>query len=339
MRASEVAMTTAPSDLVRPDRLTLLAFAGVVLFGGVNAIAVKKGVEELAPFWSAGLRFVMAGLLLVAIVVAAKRPFPRARGLTGAILYGAVAFSGSYALIYSAVRDVPAGTTMVLIALVPLFTFGLAILHGQERFYIQGLLGALIALGGVAVIVADQLGAAVPIGSLLLILAGVLFIAEGGVILKGVPRSDPFATNAVAMLTGATILFGISMVAGEAWVLPAELATWASVVYLVAFGSIGLFGLYLFALRRWTASAVSYTTLLMPLVTVPIAAVLISEEISVPFLAGGAVALAGVYVGAFLKLRPRRAPVASLPECLPVDAGADPQTATGVPATRIAASS
>ena len=221
-------MATAPPDEVRPDRLTLLAFTGVVLFGGVNAIAVKKGAEELDPLWSAGLRFVVAGMLLVAIVVAAKRPFPRGRGFTGALLYGAVAFSGSYALIYSAVRDVPAGTVMVLIALVPLFTFGLAILHRQERFHIQGLVGALIALGGVAVIVADQLGAAVPIGSLILILAGVVFIAEGGVILKWVPRSDPFATNAVAMLTGAAILCGISMVTGEAWAIPTELATWAS---------------------------------------------------------------------------------------------------------------
>jgi drug/metabolite transporter (DMT)-like permease len=320
-------MTRAPSDLVRPDRLTLLAFAGVVLFEGVNAIAVKKGVEELAPIWSAGLRFVVAGVLLSGVVVATKRSFPRGRGFMGALLYGVVAFAGSYALIYSAVRDVPAGTTMVLIALVPLFTFGLAILHRQERFHLQGLLGALIALGGVAVIVADQLGAAVPIGSLLLILAGVVFIAEGGVILKSVPRSDPFATNAVAMLAGAAILAGVSMVAGEAWAIPSEPATWASLTYLVLFGSIGLFGLYLFALRRWTASAVSYTTLLMPLVTLPLAALLISEEVSASFLAGGAIALAGVYVGAFLRVHPRRVPAASLPECLPMDVGADTASA------------
>ena len=59
----------------------------------------------------------------------------------------------------------------------------------------------------------------------------------------------------------------------------ADPATWLAMAYLVVFGSIALFGLYLFALRRWTASAVSYTTLLMPLVTLPVAAVLISEPI------------------------------------------------------------
>jgi len=182
-----------------PDRMTLAAFLGVVLFGGVNAIAVKLSVEELAPFWSAGLRFIAAGLLLVGIVALTGRSFPRGRSLSGAALYGLLAFAASFAFIYPALRQVPAGTAMVLISLVPLMTFGFAILHGQERFQIQGLMGALIALSGVAIVVADQLDAAVPLISLLLIIAGVAFIAESGVILKGVPRSDPFATNAVAI--------------------------------------------------------------------------------------------------------------------------------------------
>ncbi len=332
-------MATAPAaSVVRPDRLTLLAFAGVVLFGGVNAIAVKQSVAELAPFWSAGLRFLLAGLLLVVIVLASGRQFPRGRSFTGALLYGVVAFAVSYALVYSALREVPAGTAMVLIALVPLLTFGLAILHGQERFHVQGLLGALIALAGVAVVVADQLSAAVPLVSLLLILLGVIFIAESGVILKWVPRSDPFGTNAVAMLTGAVILLVLSVASSETWTIPTQQATWASMTYLVVFGSVVMFGLYLFALRRWTASAVSYVTLLMPLVAIPLAATLLSEEVSPFLLVGGGVALVGVYIGAFLKIRPRRSSATSLPECLPIDACAEPEPepGRGAPAIRTA---
>ena len=319
-----------------PDRLTFAAFLGVVVIGGVNAIAVKLSVQELAPFWSAGLRFIAAGLLLVAIVVLTRRPFPRGRSLSGAALYGTLGFAASFAFIYPALREVPAGAAMVLISLVPLLTFGFAILHGQERFHLQGLIGALIALGGVAVVVADQLSAAVPIGSLLLILVGVAFIAESGVILKWVPRSDPFGTNAVAMLVGAVILVAISTISGEAWTLPTQVSTWASVAYLVVFGSIAMFGLYLFALRRWTASAVSYVTLLMPLITVPLAAALIAEQVSIWFLAGGAIALVGVYVGAFLKIRPRRSSATSAPECLPIDACAPSEPDTQRLATRAA---
>lgn len=321
-------MAAVPSvNPAGPDRVTLMAFLGVVFFGGLNAIAVKHSVAELAPFWSAGLRFVVAGLLLFGIVTASRRPVPRGRSLAGAIVYGIVAFAVSFGLVYPALREVPAGTAIVFLALVPLLTFGLAILHGQERFRLQGLLGALIALGGVAVVVMDQLSAAVPIVSMLLMLAGTLFIAESGVILKWVPRSDPFATNGVAMLTGGALLLAISAAGGETWRAPVAASTWLAVAYLVGLGSIVMFGLYLFALRRWTASAVSYVTLLMPLVTVPVAAWLLSEQVSATFLVGSAIALGGVYVGAFLTVRPRRSSATSLPECLPVDACAPPEPA------------
>jgi drug/metabolite transporter (DMT)-like permease len=120
-----------------PDGSTLLAFVGVALLGGVNAIAVKKSVEELEPFWSAGLRFAVAGALLVAIVLGTRRPFPRGRSSAGAAVYGAIAFSASFAFITPPLRDVPAGTAIVLLALVPLETFGVAILQRQEHFHAQ----------------------------------------------------------------------------------------------------------------------------------------------------------------------------------------------------------
>lgn len=109
-------MTATPAAIpAAPDRLTLAAFLGVVVFGGVNAIAVKLSVEELAPLWSAGLRLIAAGLLLVGIVMLTRRSFPRGRSLSGAALYGTLAFAGSFAFIYPAVREVPAGTAVVLI--------------------------------------------------------------------------------------------------------------------------------------------------------------------------------------------------------------------------------
>ncbi|MGH2483801.1 MAG: DMT family transporter [Candidatus Limnocylindria bacterium] len=305
-----------------PDRATLLAFVGVVLFGGANAVAVKLTVVELAPFWGAGVRFVAAGALMMLIVLATRRSLPRGRSLWGAAMYGLVGFAVSYGLAYTGLQEVPAGTAMVFISLTPLFTFGLAIAHRQERFHVQGLLGALIAVVGIGIVFVDQLSADVPMFSLLLILLAAVAIAESGVIVKWIPNSAPFATNGVAMLIGAAVLLILSLVASEGRGLPTQAATWAAVGYLVVFGSVVMFSLYVFALQRWTASAVSYVTLLMPLVTVALAVVLTGEQITPPFILGSAVILGGVYVGAFLK-RPARAPAPSLPECLPMDAGAE----------------
>jgi drug/metabolite transporter (DMT)-like permease len=317
-------MSSPSSTTARPDAATTLAFAGVVMFGGVNAIAVKVSIRELAPFWSGALRFLVAGFLLLGIVLVLRRRLPRGRSLGGAILYGVVGFAGSFRFIYPALRDVPAGTAVVFLALVPLETFGLAILQRQEAFRAQGLLGAVIALVGVAVVVADQLTGDVPAVPMILVLVGTLSIAESAVILKAIPRSDPFATNGVAMLAGGAIFLVLSLWASEPRQLPDQASTLVALTYLVVFGSAAMFGLFLFAVRRWTASAVSYVTLLMPLVTIPLAAALIGESVSVVFLAGSAIAVLGVYVGAFLEVRPSRSSATSLPECLPIDACAEP---------------
>jgi len=320
-------VTDVASAGTRPSQATIVAFVGVVLFGGANAIAVKLTVAELAPFWGAAVRFLAAGVLMLLVVAAMRRSMPRGRSLAGAAVYGIVGFSASYGLAYTGLRDVPAGTAMVLIALTPLLTFGLAIAQGQERFHAQGLLGALIALVGIGIIFVDQLSANVPLVALLLVLGATLAIAESAVLVKAIPRSDPFATNAVAMLTGGGLLFILALVIGEPFALPRQADTWAAVGYLVVFGSVVMFALFVFTLQRWTASAVSYVTLLMPLVTVALAAVLTDERVTLSFVLGGAVILGGVYVGAFLKGRPRRSSASSLPECLPIDACAEAEAA------------
>lgn len=312
-------MTDPLAASPRPDRLTLGAFAAVALIGGGNAIAVKQSVAELAPFWSAGARFVAAGLLLVGFVLLTRRSLPTGRSLIGAVAYGGVGFAGAFGFMYPALREVPAGTATVFLALVPLLTFGLAVAERQERFRVQGLIGALIAVAGVVVVFADQLRADVPIVSLVFAIVATLFIAQSAVLLKWIPRSDPFGTNAVAMLVAGAMLVAFSLIAAESLTLPAVPVTWVSLTYLVVAGSVVMFGLYLFAMRRWTASAVSYVTLLMPLVAVPLAALLLDEAITPAFVAGALVVLAGVYVGAFLTIRPRRSSATALPECLPIE--------------------
>jgi drug/metabolite transporter (DMT)-like permease len=302
-----------------PPGVAVVAFAITVFLGGTNAVAVKQTVQELAPLWGAGLRFAAAGLLMVIIVLITARRFGRGRTLGGAALYGLLGFAASYGLLYTGIQDVPAGTVMVLVALTPLFTFGLALLHRQEKFRIQGLVGALVAVAGVAIVFIDQVQADVPIGSMLLVLLAAVAIAESGVVAKSIPDSDPFATNAVAMIAGAVVLVVLALVASEPLTIPQTTTTWLATGYLVVFGSVVMFALYLFTLQRWTASAVSYVTLLMPLVTVVIAAIAFDERISPSFVVGSLVVLAGVYIGAFFTRPPRRVPSSSLPECIPVE--------------------
>lgn len=337
---SQPAPTSAPQRSVRsPDPLTLLAFGGVVLLGGVNGIAAKQLLTELDPFWAGVLRFAVAGALMSGIVLASRRSLPRGRTLLGAVAYGALGFAITFAFFFTGLRDTPVSTAAIFLALTPLLTQGLAIAHRQESFRLQGLVGSLLALGGVALIFADQLSAAVPFGSLVLLALGALSLAETGIVVKMIPRSDPRATNAVAMLIATALLLAFSLAAGEQRTLPTQPMTWLAFVYIATLGSVLLFGLFVYTLERWTASAVSYNDVLIPLVTIAIATLFTGERISPMFLIGGGVVMAGVFVGVFLTVPRRRRASTTLPECVAVEADVTPIQTEGVVAAVRARSS
>ena len=66
---------------VRANRATIAAFAGLVGLIGTNLVAIRIGNRELAPFWHAGFRFLVAAMLfwLIAVLRRAGLPSRRAR--------------------------------------------------------------------------------------------------------------------------------------------------------------------------------------------------------------------------------------------------------------------
>jgi drug/metabolite transporter (DMT)-like permease len=295
----------------RPDRTVLGAFFVFVVFAGANAIGVRFVLREMGPFWSAAIRFAIAGLLLLAYMAATRRPIPRGSRLTGTVLFGVFAFGLAYMFLYQALKDAPAGTTMLMLAIVPLLTVLLAVVQGIERLRLLGLAGAALAANGIVVVGANQISLNVPILSLVLLVAAAICQAEGGIVVKRFPPGDPVAANAIGMLLGAVMLAAIALVTGETFVMPTKPETWVAMAYLIGPGSVAVFILVLYVLARWTASATSYSFLLMPLVAIAVGGLLLSEPVQPSFLAGGAIVLAGVYIGAVYRPKARAVEPAS----------------------------
>lgn len=283
------------------SRPVLLAFAAFVVLAGSNAAAVKVVLGELPPFWSAGFRFVLAGALLFGLMVAQRRPAPRGDKLRGTVLFGLFGFALAYFFLYQAIGDAGSGTTMTVLAIGPLLTMLLSVVHGIERPRALGIVGALIAAAGIAIVAADQLSLNVPMLAIALLLLAAACQAESVVIVKRLPPGDPVAANALGMLIGGALLVAVSLVAREPLTLPTQADTLVAMAYLIGPGSIGVFMLALYVLARWTASATSYAFLLFPLVAIVLGAVLFAEPIQPSFLLGGAVVLVGVYVGAIYR--------------------------------------
>ena len=285
------------------QRLNVAIFVAIALIGGGNPVGVAIVVDELDPLWAAGVRFVAAGAIFTLGMVLFRIPVPHGRALAGSLLYGMLGFFAAFTCLFWGFQETPPGTGQIIIALVPLLTLGLAIAHGLERFSPRALIGALIALGGLAFLINDRIEADVPPLSLLAVVAGGVFLAESGVILKLTPRAHPVASNAVGMLAGSIGLLVLSAVVGDTWRAPTEPDTWAAMVFLVLGGSVAVFGLYAFLLGRWSASAVSYILLLQPLPTLVYSSLLRGEPLTLALIVGGAIMLLGVYIGALSPTR------------------------------------
>jgi drug/metabolite transporter (DMT)-like permease len=307
------------------DGVTLAAFGGAVVIGGANFVAVKVTVEELAPLYGAASRFALASLVFFALLALTRTPFPRGTALAGAAVYGTLGFGAAYALMYVALVELSVGVASVLMATVPVFTLALAALQRLEPLTVRGLAGGALAVAGIGVLSARTLGGDVPFRYLLAALVAPVVIAQAAIVAKRFPRTHPIATNAVGMLVGAAMLAVASLVAGEAWTVPRQGATWAAGAWLVAAGSVGLFWLFLFVVQRWTASASTYAVPLMPVVAVALAAGVTGEAVGPLEAAGGLLVIAGAYVGALR--RERRRPAVTPPDpggCVAAEVGRGP---------------
>jgi drug/metabolite transporter (DMT)-like permease len=280
-----------------PGRTTLLAFFGTVFIGGTNFVAVKFSNGELPPLFGAGVRFAAAAAIFLAVLRTRRMALPRGRALAGAAVYGTLSFALVYGLLYFALLQMSAGTTSVIMASVPLATLGLAVLQGQERFTTRGVAGGALAVLGIAVLSYGSLGGSVRLLPLLAAIGGMVAASQSAVLVKGFPKSDPITTNAVGMSVGALLLLLASILFGESWMLPSLASTWLALFWLVVAGSVGLFGLFVFVIKTWKASASVYALTLMPVVTVGLGAILLGEPVTAQTVAGGALVVLGAYVG------------------------------------------
>jgi drug/metabolite transporter (DMT)-like permease len=288
---------TADKTATRPDAMTLLAFAGMTTLVAGNFVAVRFSNFGLPPFWGAGLRFGAAALLFLGYMWLRSVPWPDRRGLVTVLAYGVFQFGAGYALVYWGLQRVPAGLASVIIATAPLFTILFTALLGLEKPTWRGLAGALIGLAGVAYLYWERAGVDIPPAYLVATVAAAVCFCLGPVVVKRFGRAHPAATNGIAMLVGAAILFPMSMLAGEPAGLPQDASTWLALVYLVLLGSVGLFALLLYSLERWTATAVSYQVVISPVLAFALSAWLLDEPLTSGLLVGGLLVLVGVYLG------------------------------------------
>jgi drug/metabolite transporter (DMT)-like permease len=288
----------------RAERIALVTFLGYSVLAGGNAVGVRFSNQELDPFWGATLRFGLAALLMLTVMVVSGHRFPGGRALLGAALYGLLAYGGAFAFFFYALVELESGFGQILLSIVPLVTLLLAVTQRLERLRRSSVVGALLAVTGVVVMSGLTLEGPVPILSILAAFGSAVCFAQAAITVKRFPPVHPIVINAVGMTVGAIFLAFLTLTAGNDVKLPQQATTWWAVVYMAVIGSGVVFTLYVVVLRYWDASRANYGFVIVPIVTVLISAWLLDEQLTFGLLGGGALVLAGVYLGALRQEQP-----------------------------------
>jgi drug/metabolite transporter (DMT)-like permease len=273
-------------------------YAVLCVIWGSTWLVIKVGYGGLGPFNVASVRFLVAGLVLVALVpmVGARWPRGRVEWLLVAWV-GLVLFAADYGLIYWAEQYIDSGLTAVLFATLPLVTIAFAHVYVPgERITPRRLAGTVLAFGGVLALFAEhvQLDAA-KTWPMLAIIASAFCAAASAVAIKRHGRALHGASlNAPAMLLGAVVLAGTSLLAGDGFRLPADVPTWSAVVYLAFAGSVVTFLIYIRLLRTWSVTSLSFISVFTPAVALVLGFVFLDERPTMWTAVGAVLILGGV---------------------------------------------
>lgn len=249
--------------------VTCLIWSTVWLF-------IKLGLRDLPPVSFAGIRLLLAVVILLPVIAVRRIPLPRGRRDLGMIaVTGFLLLGLNYALVFWGAQHISSGLTAVLQAATP--AFGMAFTGyylPRERVTPLKLCALAAGIGGVAVIFSNQLQIAgwPALWGCVAVTGGALCVAFSYVLVKAYGgHLHPLVLTAGQMICGLVplLIFGLAKEGnplGFRWTFTATL----SLLYLTLAGSIAAFGLNYWLLQRIDATKI----LLMSIVEPPLALLL-----------------------------------------------------------------
>ena len=254
----------------------LLAFAIIYLVWGSTFLAIRIGVREVPPFLLAGMRFLVAGLILCGWMMARGERSPSIRQWASVILIAFMIFVLDYGLLFWAEQRVPSGIAAVMMATIPVFmALSEIIFLRTQKATIRLALALLIGIGGVSVLMSSSLNlGGAPIdsrGAVALIIASFNWSLGSALMRKlPLPHSKVMSSGA-QMLAGGVLLILAAAALGEFRNFSPSAVSreaWLSLVYLIVAGSIVGFTAYVWLLHHESPTKVGTYAYVNPVVAV-----------------------------------------------------------------------
>lgn len=297
----EASSRVLAQNLGRSHRFTvILCFLAIYLIWGSTYLAIRYAVDTIPPLYTAGLRHLTAGSILLCWCLA-KRLRPTWAQIRASIVIGVFFFLIGHGSLHWAEQKVPSGLASLLIASEPIWVFLLSAAAAKQWHWNSSLLaGILLGLGGVGLLVGRSAVNSVPglfVGSLAVVIGAVSWSAGVVYSRRSHLSGHPLLLSALSLLAGSTQLLLVGTVVGEyrgfslASVSP---RSWFSLAYLILFGSVVAFTAYNWLMEHYPPTLVATHTYINPIVAVLLGWLLAGETVTLNVILSAAMVVSAV---------------------------------------------
>jgi drug/metabolite transporter (DMT)-like permease len=252
----------------------VFSFISIYLIWGSTYLAIRYAVETIPPLYTAGLRHLIAGTILL-VWCLAKRLRPTWAQIRASIIIGALFFLVGHGTLHWAEQKVPSGLASLLIASEPVWVFLLSAFAARQwRLNMALFAGILLGFGGVGLLMVRSALNSSPglfVGSLAVLLGA--FSWSVGIVYsrRSHLSGHPLLLSALSLLAGSVQLLLVGTAVGEYRGLSfasVSLRSWLALGYLILFGSVVAFTAYNWLLEHYSPTLVATHTYVNPIVAV-----------------------------------------------------------------------
>lgn len=281
----------------RNSALPWIALITVYVVWGSTYLGIRVAVETIPPYLMTGVRYVIAGVLLLGLqwIFSKEKPrLPTRPELLQISIIAVALLTIGNGLLCIAEQRVESGTAALLIASSPIFMVVLDALRARKMPSALAAAGIVLGTIGMAALVGKSpaRGDALMAG---LILLSSLAWAAGSVYARGTTHHP--LTASLEMIVGGALSVIVGLALGEAWhvrvgaIAPESL--WGMLWLIVGGAMIG-YSAFAYALRALPTATVATYGYVNPVVAVILGALVLREPVTWRLLAGGALVIASV---------------------------------------------
>ncbi|WP_350288456.1 EamA family transporter [uncultured Croceitalea sp.] len=281
--------------------LIILAFISIYIVWGSTYLLNKIAVTELAPFYLASIRFIIAGVLIFIIAGALGHSLRiTQKQFLNTLFLGFLFLSFGNGVAVWALKYVDSGFAALEVSAQPLVILILMYILQGKKIQPMSIVGVILGVLGIYLLIGQKeiLAQENAITGILMIFSVMLSWGYGSLFVKKADLPPNYFVNTgYQMFNAGVILALMSLVFNEPWTLP---QTWQAdtqwaMVLLIVFGSIVAFTSFNFLLKHVSPEKVATNTYVNPIVALFLGWLFLNEKITLQSVIAAVILLAGVY--------------------------------------------